>query len=60
LEDRVYELLGELKTPFEIADELGLGRGEGCALVAKVIKERDTPQGDAVRNALRRLAEVRI
>jgi hypothetical protein len=60
LEDRVYELLGEMKTPFEIAEELGMGRREGCALVAKVIRERDTPQGVAVRESLRRLAEVRI
>jgi hypothetical protein len=60
LEDRVYDLLGELKSPFEIAAELRMERREGCALVAKVIRERDTPQGVAVRESLRRLAEVRI
>ena len=60
LEDRIFALLGEMKTPLEIVDILGLDRSDGEALVWKVIEERDTPNGIAIREGIERLAAIRI
>jgi hypothetical protein len=57
VEDRIFALLGEMKTPLEIVDDLGL---DGEALVWKVIEERDTPNGIAIREGIERLAAIRI
>lgn len=58
IEDRIFALLGEMKTPLEIVDILGLSDGE--ALVWKVIEERDTPNGIAIREGIERLAAIHI
>jgi hypothetical protein len=60
LEDRVFALLGELKTPQEIVRELDLDAHEGHALVCKVIEERGTPHSNALRVAIERLAAIQI
>lgn len=60
LEDRIFELLGEMKTPLEISRELDLNVDEGYALVWKVIEERDTPNGIAIREGIERMAAIRI
>jgi hypothetical protein len=57
IEDRIFALLGEMKTPLEIVDDLGL---DSEALVWKVIEERDTPNGIAIREGIERLAAIRI
>ena len=59
IEDRIFALLGEMNTPLEIVDILGLDRS-GEALVWKVIEERDTPNGIAIREGIERLAAIRI
>jgi len=60
LEDRIFELLGEMKTPLEIVRELDLDVHAGPALVYKVIEERDTPNALALRAAIDRLAAIRF
>lgn len=60
IEDRIFALLGEMKTSREIVDALDLDRREGYALVGKVIEERDTPNGIAIREGIERLAAIRI
>ena len=60
IEDRIFALLGEMKTPLEIVDILGLDRSDGEAVVWKVIEERDTPNGIAIREGIERLAAIRI
>jgi hypothetical protein len=60
VEDRIFELLGEMKTPLTIIRELGMDVDEGYALVHKVIKERDTPNGIKIRKGIERMAAVRI
>lgn len=59
-EDRIFELLGEMKTPGEIVRALDLDPDEGHALVWKVIEERDTPNAIAIRTAIDRAAAIRI
>ena len=60
IEDRIFALLGEMKTPLEIVEILDLDRSGGEALVWKVIEERDTPNGIAIREGIERLAAIRI
>ena len=60
IEDRIFELLGEMKTPREIVRELNLDVREGYALIAKVIEERDTPNGIRIREGIERFAAIRI
>ena len=60
IEDRIFALLGEMKTTLEIIDALGLDAREGYALVGKVIEERDTPNGIRIREGIERLAAIRI
>ena len=59
-EDRIFKLLGEMKTPLEIVRELNLDAREGYALIAKVIEERDTPNGIRIREGIERFAAIRI
>lgn len=54
IEDRIFELLGEMKIPQEIVHELGLEPGEGYALIRKVVEERDTPNGIRIREGIER------
>ncbi len=60
IEDRIFELLGEMKTPLVIIRELDLGVDEGYALIRKVIKERDTPNAIRIREGIKRMAAIRI
>ena len=60
LEDRVFALLGEMKTPQEIVNELGLDAREGYALVSRVIEERDTPNAIRIREGIERFAAAPI
>ena len=60
IEDRIFELLGEMKTPLEIVRELDMDVREGCRLVAKVIEERDTPNAIRIREGIERFAAIRI
>jgi hypothetical protein len=60
IEDRIFELLGEMKTPREIVRELNLDVREGYRLIAKVIGERDTPNGIRIREGIERFAAIRI
>ncbi len=60
IEDRIFELLGEMKTPREIVRELNLDVREGYRLIAKVIEERDTPNGIRIREGIERFAAIRI
>jgi len=60
LEDRIFELLGEMKTPLEIIRALDLDIDVGYALVWKVIEERDTPNAIAIRAAIDRAAAIQI
>jgi hypothetical protein len=58
MEDRVFALLGEMKTPQEIVGDLGLDIREGYALVCKVIEERDTPNAIRIREGIERFAAL--
>jgi DNA invertase Pin-like site-specific DNA recombinase len=60
VEDRIFEMLGDFKTPLQIIDALGLDVDAGYALIRKVIKERDTPNRIALRADIDRLAAVRF
>jgi hypothetical protein len=60
VEDRIFDLLGEMKTPLEIVRELDLDVREGYGLIAKVIEERDTPNGIRIRAAIERFAAIPI
>jgi hypothetical protein len=60
VKDRIYELLCEWKTPFEITDELGLDEQEGPLLVWRVIDERGMPSDESIRRNLEQLAAIRF
>jgi hypothetical protein len=60
VEDRIFELLGERKTPLTISRELGLGDEEGPRLVWKVVGERGMPSDERIRRNLDRLAAIRF
>jgi hypothetical protein len=60
IEDRIFELLGEMKSPLEIVRELDMDVREGYRLIAKVIEERDTPNAIRIREGIERFAAIRI
>ena len=60
IEDRIFELLGEMKSPLEIVRELDMDVREGYRLIAKVIGERDTPNAIRIREGIERFAAIRI
>ena len=60
IEDRIFEMLGrDMWTP-DIAAELGISPKETLPMVLKVIEERGTPNLAAARQAIDRLATIRV
>lgn len=61
VEDRIFELLGEMKTPRQIIEALDLDDLEGIRLIRKVIRQRGgTPRSIAVREEIERLISLPI
>ncbi len=58
VEQRIFELLGEHKMAFEIAEELGIELEAAVPVVLKVLRERGTPQSVELDRSLDRLAAL--
>lgn len=60
VEQRVFELLGEYKLAFEIADEIGMDTQDAVPIILKVLRERGTPQAVETRRTIARLGAIRF
>jgi hypothetical protein len=60
VEDRIFELLEEMRTPRQIIEALDLDALEGIQLIRKVIRERGTPNSIALRKEIERLISLPV
>lgn len=59
-EQRIFELLGEHRPAWEIADEIGMDLKEAVPVIRKVLNERGTPQHVAIRRSIERIGPIRV
>jgi hypothetical protein len=60
VEDQVFELLEQRKSPDEIVEILDLGELEGIRLIRKVIGERGSPASMAIRESIERMISLPV